>query len=102
MQIMNHSNLPKHKLTDKLVADFQTELDRYTYMKPEQTKQITSVESMDLAKLGQGIPISMISGQPACKGLLRKFLDVGGPHQLREFIHCEQYIMFMTSSGPAN
>ena len=99
---MNHSKLPTRKLTDKLVADFQTELDRYTYMKPEQTKQITSDESLNLAKLGQGIPISMISGQPACKGLLRKFLDVGGPYQLREYIHCEQYIRFMTGSGPAN
>lgn len=99
---MNHSNLPTRKLTDKLVADFQTELDHYTVMTPYRVKKITSDESLNLAKLGQGIPISMIFVQPACKGLLRKFLDVGGPYQLREFIHCEQYIRFMTSSGPVN
>jgi len=99
---MNHSKLPPRKLTDKLVADFQTELDHYTVMSSYRVKKITSDESMNLAKLGQGIPISMISGQPTCKGLLREFLDVGGPYQLREFIHCEQYIRFMTGSGPAS
>ena len=87
---MNHSKLPTRKLTDKLVADFQTELDHYTVMTPYRVEKITSDESMNLAKLGHGIPISMISGQPACKGLLRKFLDVGGPYQLREFIQCDK------------
>ena len=89
---MNHSKLPTRKLTDKLVADFQTELDHYTVMTPYRVEKITSAESIYLAKLGQGIPISMISGLPACKGLLRRFLDIGGPYQLREYIHCEQYI----------
>lgn len=99
---MDHSKLHKRKLTDKLVADFQTELGRYTNMTPDRVKKITSAESINLAKLGHGIPVSMISGQPACKVLLHKFLNIGGPYQLREYIHCEQYIMFMTSSGPAN
>ena len=99
---MDHSKLPKQKITNKLVADFQTELDRYTNMNPEQIKKITSAESINLAKLGHEIPVSMISGQHACRGLLRKFLDVGGPYQLREYINCEQYIRFMTGSGPTN
>ena len=96
---MDHSKLTTPKLTNKLVADFQTDLDYYTNMSPNRIKKITADESINLAKLGHGIPIDMISGQPACKGLLRKFLDVGGPYQLREYIHCEQYIRFMTTNG---
>ncbi len=97
---MNHSNLPTPKLTNKIVDDFQTELNRYKIMNPERVKKITATESINLAKLGHGIPISMISGQPACKTLLRKFLDVGGHYQLKEYIHCEQYITYM--AGTAN
>jgi len=99
---MNHSKLPSSKLTNKLVSDFQTQLNRYTNMTPDRVKKITVDDAMSLAKLGHGIPISMISGQPACRSLLRKFLDIGGPYQLREYIHCEQYIRFMTGIGPAN
>lgn len=101
-QKMDHSKLPARKLTNKIVADFQTELNRYTNMTSSQVKKITADESFNLAKLGHGIPVGMISGQPACKGLLRKFLDVGGPYQLREYIHCEQYIRFMTGGVPTN
>lgn len=99
---MDHSKLPTPKLNSKLVADFQTELDRYTSMSSSKVKKITADESFNLAKLGHGIPLTMISGQTACKDLLRKFLDVGRPYQLREYIHCEQYIRFMTGSKPAN
>jgi hypothetical protein len=99
---MDHSKLPTPKLTNKLVADFQTELDRYTNMTSSQVKKITVDDAINLAKLGHGIPVDMISGQKACRGLLRKFLDVGGPYQLREYIHCEKYIRFMTGSGPTN
>jgi hypothetical protein len=93
---MDHSKLPNRKLTNQVVEDFQDELNRYTQMNSEQIKKITSNESINLAKLGHGIPISMISGQPACKTLLRRFLDVGGPYQLSQFIYCEQYIRFMS------
>jgi hypothetical protein len=98
---MDHSKLPTPKLTNKLVADFQTELNRYTNMTSGQVKKITADESINLAKLGNGIPADMISGQKTCRGLLRKFLDIGGPYQLREYIHCEQYFRFMTNGGPA-
>ena len=93
---MDHSKLPNRKLTNQVVEDFQDELNRYTQMNSEQIKKITSNESINLAKLGHGIPISMISGQPACKTLLQRFLDIGGPYQLREFIQCERYIRFMS------
>jgi hypothetical protein len=99
---MDHSKLPERKLTAKTVMDFQKELDRYTNATSDRIKKITADESINLAKLGHGIPITNISGQPACKGLLRKFLDIGGPYQLREYIHCEQYIRFMTGSGLAD
>ena len=88
---MDHSKIPKHKLTDKLVGDFQAELDRYTQMNFEQIKNITSDESMNLAKLGHGIPANMILSHKYCKVLLQNFRDIGGPYQLRKFIHCEQH-----------
>jgi hypothetical protein len=93
---MDHSKLPYRKLTDKLVRDFQDELNRYTQMNSEQIKIVTADESINLAKLGHGIPISMISGQPACKSFLQQFLDIGGPYQLSQFIQCERYIRFMS------
>jgi hypothetical protein len=95
---MDHSQLPPIKLTNKIIADFNAELSRYTKMKHQQAKKITVEESMNLAKLGSGIPTNMIYGQPACKSILRRFLDVGGPYQLREYIHCEQYITYMTGT----
>jgi hypothetical protein len=68
---MDHSNLPAPTLTKQLVADFQKELDKYTNMTSGVVKKITADESINLAKLGHRIPISMISGQLACKSLLR-------------------------------
>jgi len=96
---MDHSKITVRNLTNELLTDFNTELDRYKQMTPEQVKNISVAESTNLAKLGHGIPINMISGQPACKTILRRFLDVGGPYQLREYIHCEQYITYMTGTN---
>ncbi len=93
---MDHSKLHPIKLTNQIVTDFNTELDRYKKMTHEQAKKITVEESTNLAKLGHGIPTNMISCQPVCKSMLRRFLDIGGPYHLREYIHCEQYITYMT------
>jgi hypothetical protein len=97
---MDHSKLPMRKLTNQIVEDFQAELNRYTQMDSERVKNITLDESMNLAKLGHGIPISMISGQSACKSLLQKFFDIGGPYQLKQYIYCENYIRFMSGVPP--
>lgn len=96
---MDHSKLPPRKLTNQIVADFNTELNRYKQMTPEQAKKITTTESINLAKQGHGIPTNMISCQPACKSMLMRFLDIGGPYQLREYIHCEQYITYLTGTN---
>lgn len=90
--------MPSRKLTNQIIADFNAELDRYKHMTHQQAKKITVEESMNLAKLGSGIPTNMIYGQPACKSMLRQFLDIGGPYQLREYIYCEQYITYMTGT----
>jgi hypothetical protein len=95
---MDHSKMPSRKLTNQLITDFNNELDRYKQMTPEQAKKITVEESTNLVKLGHGIPLNMISGKLACKSILRQFLDIGGPYQLREYIHCEQYITYMTGT----
>jgi len=99
---MDHSKLPARDLTKTIISDFQLELDRYINMSPDRIKKITVDEAMNLAKLGHGIPTHMITEQKMCRGLLREFLNIGGSLQLREYIHCEQYIRFMTGNWPVN